>query len=137
MTANITAKADANASAMNRAVGWLHQGAAASAAAAAAAAATAASALTSHASASAPAAAATAASAAEAATAPAAAAAAAAAVAASAAAAAASTAESAPAWLTLIGGVAPLVRFLGRGTLAGSCDLSCCDSSWSPPRWKD
>ena len=47
MTANVTAKADANASAVNRAVGWLHQGAAASAAAAAAAAATAASALTS------------------------------------------------------------------------------------------
>ena len=53
-----------------------------------------------------------------------------------AAAAAASPAESAPAWLTLIGGVAPLVRFLGRGTLAGSCDLSCCGSSWSRPRWK-
>ena len=48
---------------------------------------------------------------------------------------AASTAESAPAWLSLIGGVAPLVRFLGRGTLAGSCDLSCCGSSWSHPRW--
>ena len=38
MTANTAAKADANASAMNRAVDWLHQGAAASATAAAAAA---------------------------------------------------------------------------------------------------
>ena len=139
MTANITAKADASASTMSRAVDWLRQGAAtstfaaASAAAAAAAAtaaataAAAASAPTSDAAASAPAAAATTASAAEAA----------AAVAATTASAAASTAESAPAWLTLIGDVAPLVRFLGRGTLAGSCDLSCCDSSWSHPRWKD
>jgi hypothetical protein len=38
--------------------------------------------------------------------------------------------------LSLIGGVAPLVRCSGRGTLAGSCDLSCCGSSWSHPRWK-
>ena len=93
----------------------------------------------SDAAASAPATAATAANAAEVAAAvPAAAAAAAAATASAAsAAAAACSAESAPAWLTLIGGVAPLVRFLGRGTLAGSCDLSCCGSSWSHPRWKD
>ena len=73
MAANITAKADVNASAMNRAVDWLRQGATASAAAAAAAAAATAataaaavSVLTSDASASAPATAATAASAAEA-----------------------------------------------------------------------
>ena len=73
MAANITAKADANSSAMNRAVDWFRQGATASAAAAAAAAAATAataaaavSVLTSDASASAPAAAATAASAAEA-----------------------------------------------------------------------
>ena len=93
----------------------------------------------SDAAASAHATAATAASAAEAAAAVAAATVSAAVTAASAASAvpAASTAESAPAWLSLIGGVAPLVRFLGRGTLAGSCDLSCCGSSWSHPRWND
>ena len=107
LTANVAIKADANAS---------------------------------DAAASAPATAATAANAAEVAAAVAAATVSAAVTAASAAsaaaaAAAASTADSAPAWLSLIGGVAPLVRFLGRGTLAGSCDLSCCGSSWSHPRW--
>ena len=106
MTANITAMADASASALNRAVDWLRQGAATSAfaaasAAAAATAAAAASAPTSDAAASAPAAAATAASAAEAA----AAVAATTASAAAASAAAASVAEAAPAWVTLIWGI--------------------------------